>query len=78
MDVFLKMNGKISNIDLRQTKTTYGDKNEGKQIISIVETTPNENSRLFNVQFFDGIVHRYAASWISFSVDLVLDNKYLK
>lgn len=85
LEEYLRLGGKLENIDFSTTKTTYYDKYRDLSIETIEEgykTSPNpmtkDTTQLYCVKYTNGDSKNYAGMWISITVDLVLDNKYIK
>lgn len=82
---YLSMNGKIENLNLNKTSTSYYDKYQGLSISSISlgrKTNPsfgNPNGvQLYSVNYTNGSNHEYSPNWIETEVELKLDDKYIK
>lgn len=77
LDVYISNLGRLENIDLDKTSTSYCDKNVGKSISSITKTYVNSNNiQLYCVNFTDGSNHVYAGMWIQTEVEFELSEKY--
>jgi hypothetical protein len=73
---FLLKGGNINKINIKETSTNYGDKNNSKPIDKIEFDSKTENAELYNVYFTDGTKHRYASMWILTKVEFVLADAF--
>lgn len=73
---FLLKGGNINKINIKETSTNYGDKNNSKPIDKIEFDSKTENADLYNVYFTDGTMRRYASMWILTKVEFVLADTF--
>ncbi len=76
---YLKLGGKLENLNLENTVTTYGDSNSGNSISSIILGKLNKNGdQLYNISYNNGVNKDYASIWIETEVTMMLDSKFTK
>ncbi len=77
---YLRLGGKLENVDWSKAEATYSDKNYGKEIILCEDRSEgNEYGEiLLHVTFKNGVVHRYNAMWIIVLIEFNLSQKYTK
>ena len=69
---YIKMRGKLSNLDLDETFTTFDDSNLNKEIIKISKT---DKDYFYKVYFVD-MVKEYHEDYIITKVKLCLKSNY--
>lgn len=84
LEEYVRMGGKLENLDCSKASTTYLDAYKGLPIQSIVKGATRTksglgDSQLYMVNFENGLSHRYSGIWIEiFEVKIILDTKYTK
>jgi len=76
VEEYLKLGGKIENLDLSKTKTTYFDSYRDRLIESI--SWCQYNDKLLSVSFKDGRRKECSPFWIETEVTFKLEEKYTK
>lgn len=83
LGLYVSLLGKLENLNLDETISTYGDKNQNKGIQSITKgriTQPsfgNPNGvQLYTVTYCDGSSYDYSGSWIQTEIEFELAEKY--
>lgn len=83
LDEYVSYLGRLVNLNLDKTFTTYSDRNQDKSIQSIIKARVTDPSfgnpdgvQLYSVNFNDGSNHDYAGMWISTEVEFDLSEKY--
>ena len=77
LDEYVSYLGRLVNLNLDKTFTTYSDRNQDKSISSITRSRVNSSGiQLYSVNFNDGSNHDYAGMWISTEIEFDLSEKY--
>lgn len=79
LETYLRMGGKLENVDFDKAYSTFCDENYKVKITSFEDKgeVNGVNGKLINFTFDNGKTKRYAAMWIIIEVELVLADKYL-
>ena len=79
LEMYLRMGGKLENVDWSKAISTFYDENLRVKIVSFEDKgeASSSNAKLINFTFENGKTKRYAIVWIDIEVDLVLADKYL-
>lgn len=83
LGLYIALLGRLENLDYKKTFTTFSDKNQDKNIQSIIRgkiTNPSfgnpDGVQLYTVTFCDGSSHDYAQMWIQTDVEFDLAEEY--
>lgn len=83
LDVYISLLGKLENLDIDKTFTTYCDRNQNKSIQSIRKGRITNSSfgnsngvQLYTTNYNDGTSYEYSGMWIETEVEFDLSERY--